>query len=622
LMILLRRLTGRALLLALLALPMLAGSAAAASIGESGATLTLDAPGWGGMGHSFDIRSYTDPTTNSPMVEVYDWVGGVPVGQGCSASEAGEVMTCDASGLSSIVIDESLVSAQVSYTTLGGTTPLPMTVNYAYNPFSDPGAGASFTETPAGQHVGAWDYGGTPAGTTIAAPITINDEAPVGASLYVNAGDGHATINGGNAQATFTLGSGGGTITTGSQPTTIFAQNHVVDDIVCNSDQDIVHADPEDVITGTCGTIDTGGPPTAALTAIDSTPLTGQQVTFDASGSTDPARTITDYSWNFDGTGFATDTSSTPTASHIYTTPGDYSASVRITDNAGETAVQSMAVHVTPAPPAGTVSVSIDDGLIATSDPNVTLDLVWPVGATSAMISNDGGFGASGTTETVPLSPTVSWTLESSGPERLPKTVYVRFLGAGSDNIPYTDDIILDQTVPVIASAQLTDTPGGATANIASMPNVQLSASDGISGITMVQFANSSSTVTDALVTANTLGQYTVEQAISVDLAAPTRVRVQNAAGTWSAWSGITQASVPSPTGHAPVRTAARHRCVVPRLTGKTLAQAKKLLARAHCVLGAVKKPKRARHVLRVKWQSLRPGATYAAGHRVSATMS
>ncbi len=229
----------------------------------------------------------------------------------------------------------------------------------------------------------------------------------------------------------------------------------------------------------------------------------------------------------------------------------------------------------------GTVGVSIDDGLIATSDSSVTLDLVWPAGATSATISNDGGFGAAGSTETVPLSPTVSWTLESSGPERLPKTVYVRFLGAGSDNIPYTDDIILDQTVPVVASAQLTDTPAAAMANIASMPKVQLSASDQISGvttvqlsasdqisgITTVQFADSSSTVTDALVAPNTLGQYTVEQAISVDLAAPTGLRVQNAAGTWSGWSSITPAPVtpappvqhfaPGDLGHRPARSAA-----------------------------------------------------------------
>ena len=614
-MILLKRLTGRALLLALLLLPMLAGSAAASvsSASESGGTLTIQTTA-GAAGVLGDVATYTDPRTNSPMVMYFLQDGGIITGPGCwdPVPQVGEVVVCDATGLNSIVIDSASVS-NLCYEAY--TNPLPLTVNYIY-PIGQEGS-SEFTEAPAGQ-VGCWNlvsYGGNPdpgflpfpAGATTAAPFTLNDETPTPSALnllHVNSGDGQATIYGGNAQGDFIVGSGGATIVAGSQPTTIDARNGVVDDIVCNSNRDIVQADVDDVITGTCGTLDTGGPPAASLAVTNAAPLTGQQVSFDASGSTDPARTITDYSWDFDGSAFNTDTGSTPTASHAYTTAGDYTASVRITDNAGQTSVKTMTIHVTPAPPAGTVGVSIDAGLVATSSPNVTLDFVWPAGATSAMISNDGGFGAAGSTETIALSATVPWTLESSGSDRLPETVYVRFLGAGSDNTSYTDDIVLDQTVPVIASAHLGRTPAARLAHTAAMPKVQLSASDQISGVTKVQFADSSSTVTDALVAPNTLGQYNVEQSISVGLAAPTSVRVQNAAGTWSGWSAITQ------TG-----------CLVPQLTGKTLAQSKKLLARAHCTLGPVHKPKHARHVLRVKRQSPRPGATYAAGHRVSPTM-
>ena len=50
-------------------------------------------------------------------------------------------------------------------------------------------------------------------------------------------------------------------------------------------------------------------------------------------------------------------------------------------------------------------------------------DLVWPAGATLAMISNDGGFVLAGQSETVPLSPTVPLTLEPYGNDILPKTV-------------------------------------------------------------------------------------------------------------------------------------------------------------------------------------------------------
>jgi hypothetical protein len=295
-----------------------------------------------------------------------------------------------------------------------------------------------------------------------------------------------------------------------------------------------------------------------------------------------------------------------------------------------------MTVHVTPAPPAGTVGVSIDNGLIATSDQNVTLGLVWPAGATSAMISNDGGFGPAGSTETVTLTPTIPWTLESSGPERLPKTVYVRFLGAGSDQTPYTDDIVLDQTVPLIDSAKLTHgqgsqgqpgqqgmlqatptaqlsardlIPGTTHAQVSQGQQVQLSANDLISGVTTVQVADGNNVASTELVAPNTLGEYTVNQTIPVGLPAPKMVRVRNAAGTWSGWTAL--AADPTVV-----------RCVVPRLKGKTLGRAKTLLRRAHCALGVVYEPAGARRVLKVKSQSPRPGSSYSAGRRVSLTLT
>jgi PKD repeat protein len=623
----------RAAALALVVVPMIGGSAANASIGGAGGTLTITTGGG-----TLDMASYVDPSTHSPVFFMYAANGAGPsAGPGCSSSHGGEVTICDASALSSIVIDNTGAPTQLSYTAYAGATPPPLTINYAY-PFSNFGVVASFTETPAGLP-GPWNWapggpwGLVPAGTTVGAPFIINDETPLGAGLNINAGDGQATINGGDAIGEdFTLGSGGGTIVTGSQPATIRAQNHVVDHITCNSNQDIVYADPEDVITGTCGTLDTGGPPSAAITASDSAPLTGQNVTFDASGSSDRARTITDYKWDFDGSGYHTDTGTTATAPHTYTTPGDYTASVKITDNGGDTAVRTMTVHVTPAPPTGTVGVSIDNGLIATSDQSVTLGLVWPAGATAAMISNDGGFGPAGSTETVTLTPTIPWTLESSGPERLPKTVYVRFLGAGSDQTPYTDDIVLDQTVPLVDSAKLThgqgsqgqqgmlvatpsaqlsarDVISGAThAQVSQGQQVQLSARDLISGVTTVQVANGNSVASTELVAPNTLGEYTVNQAIPVGLAAPKMVRVRNAAGTWSEWTTL-----------SPSNTV---RCIVPRLKGKTLGRAKTLLRRAHCALGVVYEPGQAHNVLKVKTQSPRPGRRFPAGHRVSLTLT
>jgi hypothetical protein len=382
--------------------------------------------------------------------------------------------------------------------------------------------------------------------------------------------------------------------------------------------------------------------PTAALSASSDLLLTGQQVTLAASGSTAPLSSITKYEWDLDGDGqFDTDTGTAATVKTSFDRPGVYTLHVRVTASSGKTATSSVVEDVRPAPPSGVVGVSIDSGLIATSDQNVTLDLVWPAGATSAMISNDGGFGPAGSTETVPLTPTVPWTLESSGPERLPKTVYVRFLGAGSDLTPYTDDIVLDQTVPLIDSAELTHGQGSQgrqntvmlratpsvqplagdlvsgvangqwarhnTAMRPAAPTVQLSASDLISGVTTVQVTDGSQVASTDLVAANTLGEYTVNQAIPVGLAAPSMVRVRNAAGTWSGWTALTGVPV---------------RCVVPRLKGKTLGRARTLLRRARCALGVVHKPARTHRVLKVKSQSPRPGSSYSAGRRVSLTLT
>ena len=92
--------------------------------------------------------------------------------------------------------------------------------------------------------------------------------------------------------------------------------------------------------------------------------------------------------------------------------------------------------------------VSILDSVAYTNSKAVTLNLVWPRGATEARISNDGGFIRSKTT-TVPLSAVVNWKLDDSRAGAYTKIVYVRFNGTGLDTTKtYTDDIILDTAAP------------------------------------------------------------------------------------------------------------------------------------------------------------------------------
>lgn len=139
-----------------------------------------------------------------------------------------------------------------------------------------------------------------------------------------------------------------------------------------------------------------------------------------------------------------------------------------------------------PQPPIDTsaMGVSINSGDVYTNTPQVTLDVsprpgpiadVWEQCAVSVnaypseiAVSNDGGFvGASRFSIPDPLALVVfyPWTLVSSGPERLPKTVYVRLLDGWDAGRQFTDDIILDQKAPVVQSAQVVG--GGAASSAA-----------------------------------------------------------------------------------------------------------------------------------------------------------
>lgn len=275
--------------------------------------------------------------------------------------------------------------------------------------------------------------------------------------------------------------------------------------------------------------------------------LTGQAVTFNASPSELPYSTVTDYAWDFDGSSsYADDAASSPTINHTFATPGTYTVQLRVTRAGGRVDTVGGTIRIAPAPPPGLVGVSIDGGIYATNNPHVTVELVWPAGATQALISNDGGFGAAGNTTTLTLAPEVAWTLKQTGEDRLPKTVYVRFLGAGNETQNFTDDIILDQLPPDLESAQLVGGRVG-QASIASHSagkthvhsyEIKVKAKDTIAGVCAVQ-ASSKRTggATVDLTTCRKKGVVHLSRLVKVKLATkPQWVRVRNSAGDWSRW--------------------------------------------------------------------------------------
>jgi acid phosphatase type 7 len=93
-------------------------------------------------------------------------------------------------------------------------------------------------------------------------------------------------------------------------------------------------------------------PPRASLSASPNPALTGQAVTFDASGSSDPDGSITSYEWDLDGDGsFELSTNAVPNASRTYASPITIETRLRVSDDDGYSSVTTRAVTINNRPP-------------------------------------------------------------------------------------------------------------------------------------------------------------------------------------------------------------------------------------------------------------------------------
>jgi hypothetical protein len=273
-------------------------------------------------------------------------------------------------------------------------------------------------------------------------------------------------------------------------------------------------------------TIVIASPPVAALTLAPARALAGRTVTFDASASTDANGSIVKYEWDFDGDGtFDADTGASPTTTKSYPAPATLEPKVRVTDSGGLSAVAQASLVVSAQAPAGKpLGVSVNDGAQFTNDPDVTIFAVWPSFASNAFVSNDGGFKAG---QIFPVAEKIPWKLDSSGPERLPKTVYVRFTAGPQVSETYTDDIILDQTPPKVLSASLPSGPGAASAAAARKVKLKIKARDNVSGVGAAQVTKNK----------RKPGRFLrFKKTLKVAPAKRLYVRVRDRAGNLSAW--------------------------------------------------------------------------------------
>jgi PKD repeat protein len=124
--------------------------------------------------------------------------------------------------------------------------------------------------------------------------------------------------------------------------------------------------------------------------------VTGQNVTFNAAGSTDSQGTITDYKWDLNESGkYETDTGSSPTLTHAFNEPGTYVIGLQATDSNGRVARTTQVLSVTQGPPSKP-ELTISE---ASGQTYVAGDTVY----TNPQSGNSGSFTVNATT-TDPLS--------------------------------------------------------------------------------------------------------------------------------------------------------------------------------------------------------------------------
>ncbi len=88
--------------------------------------------------------------------------------------------------------------------------------------------------------------------------------------------------------------------------------------------------------------------PVASFTTSQTGTAPAASVSFDATSSSDPESSITDYSWDW-GDGTSTDAGATPTESHTFTKPGTYTVTLTVTDQLLLIATTTAQVVIAPA---------------------------------------------------------------------------------------------------------------------------------------------------------------------------------------------------------------------------------------------------------------------------------
>jgi hypothetical protein len=220
-----------------------------------------------------------------------------------------------------------------------------------------------------------------------------------------------------------------------------------------------------------------------------------------------------------DADGTYESTQSPPRVGHFRTgtfgrADAPYKVRARVVAPNGNVIVAQHLVYVQSAS-----GVSIASGATFTNSRRVSLRLVPPPGATSVRIANDAGFRKG--VKDIDLTPDVTdvdWTLAARGKSKQTRSVYVKYYSHKHVGT-FSDDVILDVQPPVITDLRMRTSGKNLTLRIA--------AKDNRSGITMVQVARTKKARSAPV-------KY--RKSLRVSRSKAILVRVQDGAGSWSAW--------------------------------------------------------------------------------------
>ncbi|WP_254764258.1 PKD domain-containing protein [Natrinema marinum] len=127
-------------------------------------------------------------------------------------------------------------------------------------------------------------------------------------------------------------------------------------------------------------TVTDNAAPTATFEYTPDNPGIDEEVTFDASASSDPDGSIVEYRWDIDGDGTVDNTTTNPTVTYTYTDPGTKTVSVTVVDDDGTTDDAERSVFVSAPGPVAVCSVSrtsIAPGESVTIDASASENATW-----------------------------------------------------------------------------------------------------------------------------------------------------------------------------------------------------------------------------------------------------